>query len=149
MRFVIPALISALFFISCNKDKFNTTPSLKFDSVNTKVLNKGEAIRFNLKVTDEEGDLTDSMFVFKVTRNCTNSNNNGKFKIPVFPTNKKLDVEIEVAFAYRNNTLGLPAIWEPQCANRNDSCYFRFVLRDKAGNVSDTVNSPEIVILKP
>jgi hypothetical protein len=149
MRFAISAFLSLFILASCNKDKFNTKPTLKFKEVNTKVLDKGNAIRFTLNVTDEEGDLTDSLFVFKVTRNCTNSNSTAKYNIPVFPTNKKLDVDIEVGFAYRNNTLGLPSIKEPQCVNRNDSCFFRFVIRDKQGNVSDTVNSPEIVIIKP
>jgi hypothetical protein len=149
MRFTIAALFFVCLFISCNKDKFDTKPTLKFEGVNTKVLARGDAIRFDLSVTDEEGDLTDSLFIFKVTRNCVNSNNKSKYRIPVFPANKKLSVNIEVAFAYRNTTLGLPAIPEPQCANRNDSCFFRFVIRDKAGNVSDTVNTPEIVILKP
>lgn len=149
MRFVIPVLCSAIFLLSCNKDKFNTKPTLKFEDVNTKVLDKGDAIRFTMNVTDLEGDLTDSLFIFKVVRNCPAGSVKFKYKIPEFPTNKNLDVDIEAAFAYRNNTLGLPAVPEPQCINRNDSCIFRFVIRDKAGNVSDTVNSPEIVILKP
>ncbi|MBL7726508.1 MAG: hypothetical protein JNM68_02430 [Dinghuibacter sp.] len=149
MRYVIPALFPVLFFISCNKDKFDTKPTLKLKEINTKVVNRGEVLRFSFNVTDEEGDLTDSLFIFKVTRNCVASDVATKYAIPVFPTNKKLNVDLDVAFAYRNNTLGLPALPEPQCLNRNDSCFFRFVIRDKAGNKSDTVNTGEIVILKP
>lgn len=149
MRFVIVAFVVSAFLLSCNKDKFNTKPALKLDSVNTKVVDKGDALRFNLNVTDLEGDLTDSMFIYKVVRNCPAGSLKFQYKIPEFPTNKNLDVDIEVGFAYRNTSLGLPSIPEPQCPPRNDSCFFRFVIRDKAGNVSDTVNSPEIVILKP
>lgn len=148
MRFVIPAFVLSVFFLSCNKDKFNTKPTLKFKEVNTKVVDKGDALRMTLNVTDLEGDLTDSMFIYKVVRNCPGGNLTTKYKVPDFPTDKNLDIDIEVGFAYRNNTIGLPSIPEPRCA-RNDSCIFRFVIRDKAGNASDTVNSPEIVIIKP
>jgi hypothetical protein len=148
MRIVIPVL-ALLFMCACGKDKFNTKPGLKFKDMNTRVLDKGQAVLFNLEVTDAEGDLTDSMFVYKVTRNCVASNNSSKYIMPEFPTNKNLQIEVEVGFAYRNNTLGYPAIKEPQCFNRNDTCFFRFVIRDKAGNASDTVNSPDFVIIRP
>jgi hypothetical protein len=147
MRYTGLLLMLSVLFLSCDKDKFETKPSLTLKDVNTKILVRGQVLRFNLAVTDKEGDLNDTLHVFKVTRNCTNSNFNQKYKLPLFPESKNSDLNLEVAYSYGINPNGIPTLREPQCT-RNDSCFFRFVIRDKAGNVSDTVNSAEIVLIR-
>jgi hypothetical protein len=44
--------------------------------------------------------------------------------------------------------LGYPLIKEPICPGQNDTCVFRFALNDKANNTSDTITSPQIVLIK-
>jgi hypothetical protein len=118
---------------------------LKYEKVNTKVLANGQILRFTLSFTDAEGDLQDSLFIQKITPNCALSTFIDRYPIPGFPTTKNQKGEIEVSYGY--NVSNYPFIQTPQCA-KNDTCYFRFVLKDKAQNVSDTISSEMIVILK-
>jgi hypothetical protein len=146
MKYTGFLLALTILVVSCGKDKFQTKPTLTLKNVNTNILGRGQVLEFELQATDAEGDLNDTIHVFKVTRNCTNSNFNQKYKLPIFPESKDLDIGLLVRYGYR--VTGVPAIREPQCP-RNDTCFFRFVIRDKAGNVSDTINSAQIVILRP
>ncbi len=139
-------LFGTLLMFSCGKDKFNTKPTLKFKSVNSKVINRNDDLKMELNVTDLEGDLTDSIFVFRRVKNCTFSNRNEKYAFPVYPTKTNLDIDVLVAYTYNTSQMPYPALLAPQCSNRNDTAIFRFVVKDKAGNVSDTVNSETIVI---
>jgi hypothetical protein len=144
MRYTILISFISLLFISCNKDKFSTRPQLKYKSVNTNILSRGQIIIFSLSFTDAEGDLEDSIYVEKIEPTCPNSNFDAKYKIPVFPLSKNLQGDLEISYGY--NVPNYPLILGPQCM-RNDTCFFRFVLKDKAQNKSDTVNSETIVII--
>jgi len=140
-----PILFSILLLVlstSCNKDKFSTTPSLKFKSVNTTQLHNQELLRFTLSFTDKEGDLTDSIFVQEIVPKCSNSNFDGLFALPAFPTTKDQKGDINVTFGY--NVSGYSSI-SPKC-QKNDTAVFRFVLRDNAHNASDTVSSPPVIL---
>ncbi|MEO8568651.1 MAG: hypothetical protein ABI419_05935 [Ginsengibacter sp.] len=137
-----PVLISIFLFAflsSCNKDKFATKPSLKLKSVNTTVLNQGGSLIFTLSFTDAEGDLTDTMFITKFEPNCVNSRFNAKYPLPPFPTGKNQKGDVIVTFDYNGVS--------PKCFPRNDTAVFKFVLKDKAQNLSDTVVSQNIVII--
>ena len=146
MRYTILFSISLLFLVSCNKDKFTTAPQLKYESVNNKVFRSGDVIQFTLSFTDAEGDIDDSLYVEKFEPKCVNSRFKQLYKIPTFPTGKDQSGEIKVTYGY--NVPDLPPILGPQCANRNDTCFFKFVLKDKAKNKSDTVTSETIVLIR-
>ncbi len=145
MRNTILFAVLCLLFIGCNKNKFSTTPQLKYKSVNTTKLFNGQIISFKLSFTDAEGDLQDSIYVEKVEPTCAASGFKSKYLIPAFPTTKNAEGEIEISYGY--NVSNFPFIKSPQCG-RNDTCYFRFMLKDKAQNKSDTVNSETIIIVK-
>lgn len=134
-----------LFLFSCNKNKYTTAPQLTYKSVNTKTLSNGQVLSFTLSFTDAEGDLQDSLYVEKYEPKCANSSFKQKYKIPTFPTSKNQSGEIIVSYGY--NVTGYPPILTPQC-NRNDTCVFKFVLKDKAQNKSDTVTSETIVLIR-
>lgn len=144
---IIVLLLTGLLINACSKDKFQTKPKLTFKSVSTERLTANSTIQFTIRFTDAEGDIQDSIWVQKVTRNCANSNFSARYKIPTFTATKNLEGEFEVCFAYGIN-LGCPPIREPQCLGQNDTCIFRFWARDLAGNVSDTINSSTIVIVR-
>lgn len=136
------SILLLLTLAACNKNKFNTVPSLKFKSVNTTALRNGEDLRFILSFTDAEGDLTDTIFVQKIVKVCPVGGLNGSFKqpykLPEFPTTKNQKGDISVTYSYTDVN--------PKCS-RNDTATFKFVLKDKAQNKSDTVTSPPIVII--
>lgn len=138
-----PTLISlflVVLFAGCKKDNFSTTPSLKFESVNTKELQRQQSIRFTLSFTDAEGDLSDTLVISKIASNCVNSNFiNAKYALPPFPSGKNQKGEIVVTYSYNDVS--------PKCPQKNDTAVFKFVLKDKAQNVSDTISSPQIIIV--
>ena len=140
MRYpVLFSIILITFFSSCKKDKFATKPSLKFNSVNSTVLSQGGTLIFNLSFTDAEGDLTDTLFITKFEPNCVASRFNAKYAVPPFPTGKNQKGDVIVTFDYNGVS--------PKCFPRNDTAVFKFVLKDKAQNISDTAVSGNIVII--
>jgi hypothetical protein len=148
MKYIFATLVIAVFIFACNKDKYNTKPQITFKSVNETTIAKNKDLRFKLSVTDKEGDLTDSLFIYKISRNCNKDTVRFFNKMPTFPTNTNLEIPVEVNFTYGLQG-NYPAITiSSSCGNRNDSCSFKFIIKDKAGNKSDSVVSPEIVILK-
>ena len=140
MRYpVLFSIILFAFLSSCNKDKFATKPSLKFKSVNKTVISQGGTLIFNLSFTDAEGDLTDTLFITKFEPNCVASRFNAKYAVPPFPTGKNQKGDVIVTFDYNGVS--------PKCFPRNDTAVFKFVLKDKAQNISDTAVSGNIVII--
>lgn len=141
MRYKILISIFTLFLFSCKKDKYTTVPQLKYKSVNTKTLHRGETLAMTLTFTDAEGDLTDSITVQKIVKACPDRSNSSftqLYKIPTFPTSKNQTGNIVVTYSYNDVN--------PTC-NRNDTAIFKFVLRDQAKNKSDTAVSDPIVIV--
>ena len=141
MRHTIIFLIFILLFCSCKKDKYTSKPQLTYKSVNTKTLKRGETLKITLGFTDAEGDLTDTIFIKKIVRFCPA--NKGGFidsthTIPSFPSGKNQSGDIIITFSYND--------LNPLC-NRNDTAVFKFVLRDKAKNKSDTATSDPIAII--
>jgi hypothetical protein len=133
---------------ACTKDQFTTAPKLTFKQVNTQELSPGQLIEFQLEYTDKEGDIQDSIYIQKLTKNCVASNFEGLYAMPSdVPVQSNTKAEIDIRFAYGTN-LGYPAIKEPACLGQNDTCVFRFVLSDKEKHSSDTILSPEIILIK-
>lgn len=141
-------VLTCLCIAACNKDAFTTKPQITFKSVNTQVLASGQVIRFTLRYTDKEGDIQNKLYVQKVTQNCSLSDADDEYSIPgEIPTQKNGEGDIVVTYGYGPET-GYPPIKEPACPGQNDTCIFRFALTDKANNTSDTITSPQIVLLK-
>jgi len=147
MRYTVLISILIIILAGCNKNKYTTTPQLKYKSVNTKTLASGQLLTFTLSFTDAEGDLLadSSLYVEKFEPKCVNSRFKQYYRIPTFPTGKNQSGDITVTYGY--NVSGYPPILPPQCS-RNDTCFFKFVLRDAAKNKSDTAVSETIVIIR-
>lgn len=146
MRNTILIAVVSLIFLGCTKDKYSTTPQLTYKSVNTDRLRPNQVIQFSLSFTDAEGDVIDTMYVQKVSLNCSASNFFERVPIPNFVTNKNLKSDISVSYA--NGINNPPFTTVASRCSFNDTCYFRFMLKDKANNKSDTVRSETIVIYK-
>lgn len=146
MRNTILIALVCLVFLGCNKDTFSSTPQLRYKSVNTNRLSRDQIIKFYLSFTDAEGDVTDTMYVQKVSLNCAASNFSERVPIPTFPTSKNLKGDIFVSYSNGINNTGYTTV-ASRC-NFNDTCYFRFMMKDKANHKSDTVKSETVVIFK-
>lgn len=149
---VLIVFITALTLAACSKDVFTTSPQLTFQTVNANVIPYGALLSFQFQATDKQGDIQDSMWVQRISfiPACMVTDSVPlPFQMPQFTGSSDLSAQITVAFA---NASGESAAPLPPCTDptgsfqENDSCYFRFWIKDNAGNVSDTAVSPIISI---
>ena len=71
----------------------------------------------------------------------------GTYALPDFPSSSNIEGTLEVAYTFGVIDGQYPSAPESIGCNI-DTCYFRFMLKDKANNKSDTVNSETIVLIK-
>lgn len=145
MRYTV--LFSILLFAiltGCTKDKFESTPSLKFKSVSSTRVPAGSLVKFYLTFTDAEGDISGSIYVEKIEPNCPNSNFTDFDSIPSYPTSKNQKGEIVVTYGNNSDDPSFQNI-SPKCS-QNDTAIFRFAIKDKANHISDTVSSPPVIL---
>lgn len=145
MRNTIIIAAISLLFVACKKSTFSTKPSLKYESANATELRVGDVLEMRLTFTDAEGDLVSdsALFVEQFSTFCTATYFKSVYPLEPFPTSTNLEGTILVKFGYR----ALPSLKEPQCGE-TDTCFFRFALRDKEKNVSDTIISEPIILIK-
>jgi len=148
--------ILTILMTACNKDQFTTKPQLEFDNVNTNVVAVGSDFIITLKYRDKEGDIQDSIYVERHAVNCTDTLR-ALYAIPSnVPKIKNGEGEIVISYSYGGDFPAFELIGDPVCGLNdppdapkvNDTCIYRFALSDRAGNTSDTISSPPIVILK-
>ena len=149
-KIILTVLVIATTAVSCQKDKFNTKPTLEFKSSNATVFQKGQLIEFVLRYTDKEGDIQKNIYLEEVTKvNCADNNFNTLYAIPQnLPEKPNSEGEILIQYIYGiNSPTGRPPTYPGAGCQKNDTCFFRFALTDKADNTSDTITSPQIVFV--
>ncbi len=141
-----------LIIVGCSKDgEFDTRPALELKDVSATEIPLNGLYRMTFELRDKEGDISDTIYVQKVSYTCTGGVANfiAPYEMPEITEVKDFKADVEVRFSSNQTVDGYlysgPATG---CGVRDDSCYFRFWLKDKAGNVSDTVKSPDIVLYK-
>lgn len=149
MRYSLLFSIILLAFVSCNKNKYNSIPSLTYKSVSTNIIRNQGQITFTLAFTDAEGDLfpDSALFVQEKVLNCNLSTAGFAkqyYKLPAFPTTKNQDGNLLVTYGY--NLSSGQNLTAPACS-KNDTAVFRFVLRDQANHHSDTAVSDKVVVV--
>ena len=145
-KILIVSVITIL-LAACNKDKFTTKPQLEFESFNSDVVQPGSRLVITLKYTDKEGDIQDSIYVVRDVANCLNDSIRRWYPIPGdVPEIRNSEGQIEITYSHLPDAT-FPLIGEPSCGE-NDTCIYRFALSDKAGNISDTISTPPVVIIK-
>jgi hypothetical protein len=147
-KLLILLAIPALFY-ACKKDSFTTKPQISIKSISNTTLHQGDLLLFQLEFTDKEGDIQDTLWVQKISKKCPTSPGAqflSKNKVPDFTPTSNLKGVLEFGYGYNANIPGYSTI--SGCSNQNDTAYFKFWLKDKANNVSDTITSGDIVFLK-
>ncbi len=146
---ILILLIFGSFFYSCSKDTYTTKPQISFNNASATVLNQGNIVTFTIDFTDKEGDVQDTLWVQKISRTCPTTAGvqfTSKNKVPNFTPTPNLKGKMEISFVYNANVPGTPSIIG--CSNKNDTSYFKFWLKDKAQNRSDTISSPDIILIR-
>ena len=146
---ILILLAIPMMFYACKKDTYTSKPQLSVKSINSTVLKTGDLLYFQIQFTDAEGDISDTLWVQKVSRTCPNTAGvqfTSRNKVPDFTPTTSLKGTLEIGFGYNSNISGYSTI--SGCGTKNDTAYFRFWLKDKANNVSDTLTTENIVLLK-
>ena len=141
-----------LLSLACNKDKFETKPSLKLKSQNGDTFSNNQALVVEFDFTDKEGDVNDTLFVKKIRINQRQAaqtlRDSFKLKVPDFPTENEgiiratLDYQNYLISAINPPVSGNPPKPEP------DTLMMKFALKDKAKNISDTVTIGPLYIIR-
>jgi hypothetical protein len=146
---ILILLAIPVMFYACKKDTYTSKPQLSIKSINSTVLKQGDLLYFQIQFTDAEGDIQDTLWVQKVSRTCPTTFGvqfTSKNKVPDFTPTSNLKGILEIGYGYNANIPGSNTI--AGCGTKNDTAYFRFWLKDKAKNVSDTISTENIVLLK-
>jgi hypothetical protein len=139
--------------VACSKDTYNTEPTLEFEEVNGTEFAQPSTITFRLQCTDKEGDVVDTIWVQRISKvlACEYLSRVDSFPIPNFDPPKNIKADFYFSYSYPASPLGGATM--ASCSNTSsisttDTSYFRFWMRDRAQHQSDTVQSPDIVLLK-
>lgn len=145
VKIVIPFFLFCL--AACDKNTFNTKPSLKLKSVSTRDVipanpsSSTPPLVLTFEYTDAEGDLAGARVgVQKIEPECALSNFVDTLSYSIsqeLPASRDQQADLQVIFTYFQI--------QPQC-NFNDSANFRVWITDRAGNVSDTAETGIIII---
>lgn len=144
-------IVLAVIVVACGKDKFETKPQLKLISKSASVIPVGGSLQLVFEFTDKEGDVSDTLFFRKqrLNRRRTGTLRDSlKFPVPEFPNQSRGEIIVNLDYTSYLQTANPriripgsnPSRFEP------DTILLKFVLKDKAGNKSDTVIVDDIVV---
>jgi hypothetical protein len=142
--------LALVLFVACSKDKYQDKPTIEIKSVDPSQVPLNSPLQMVLSFTDKQGDL-DSVFLYKVRLNSkvkpVKPANFFNYKLPTFPEKSKGEIKITmdynldlVAAVTPNTQVGAPNDKEP------DTLAFKIIVKDKAGNFSDTTVTDPIVV---
>jgi hypothetical protein len=143
--------------IACNKDKFQSKPQLTVKSTSDKIIPPNGNFHIVFEYTDKEGDIGDSLFYQKVRVNVrTVPLSNSKVDtlryflpgpVPGFPDKNTGEFDVLIPYdplVFAITPLNVPGTNPPKL--ESDSLTLRFAISDRAGNHSDTVSIPGVVV---
>lgn len=152
----LPAIFTfslIILLIACGKDKFETKPRLEIKDINTRDLSSGQDLRIRLNFYDKEGDLDGGQaYAIRQRLNLlplgtgdndrvdTFPNPNNPTALPDFPPQDKGELTFQLSWESLIESVAVPGV------DKNDTVIFRFVVTDRAGNTSDTINTEQIVL---
>ncbi len=142
------ALFAAIILLAaCKKDKFTTKPQLKFIDVNLTTVAFNQQLIFNIEVTDAEGDISDTLYFSREIKNFPNLTQKIPYKIPAgFDTTKNFKANLNICFT--NGSIGTCPTLSARSPQTQDTTTFKFWMKDKAKNYSDTITVPSQIIIK-
>jgi hypothetical protein len=142
----------AVIAVACGKDKFQTKPTISIKSINTDLVPANGTFVVTLECTDKEGDVQDSVLIIKKRLNkrvVATIRDTIRYKFPSFPKSSRTFVEATLDY----QTI-ISAITPPNIPGSNpvqkerDTLLLRFMVRDNAGNTSDTISSKQIIVIR-
>lgn len=151
IRILIVVVFCAAVITACDKNKFQTKPTLTLKSMNGNVVPSGASLVINFEFTDKEGDVSDTVFVKKIRLNqlkVPTVRDSFGLQVPTFPKNTKGEIQLVLDHSFYLTSAINPPKDPVTGKNINDTLMLKFTLKDKANNVSDTVTAGPVVILR-
>lgn len=125
-----------------NKGKF----ALKLVEVSGTVFKNRDQVTFKFETNHAQSEIVnDSLFMRKKFFTCPKSFDLSKIAIPEYTSTADLPANYELTFKYGDNIDYAAAC---ESGNRTDSLIYTFWLKDKNGNLTDSIDSPKIIIQK-
>ena len=153
MRLFVSLLsLFILFAASCGKDKFLTKPTISIKSLNTEFVPLNGSLIITLNCTDKEGDVQDSVFIVKRRLNLRvvpTLRDTLRFLFPVFPATPRTEIIATLDYQTIISALDPPFIPGSNPPQKElDTLILKLAVRDKAGNISDTVTTNRIIVYR-
>lgn len=149
---VLLSLLVIVSIIACKKDKLATVPKIKITALNTNVVGLNGTLRVTLEFADQEGDLTDSIFVKKIRLNknvVPTIRDSFRLKMPDFPANSRGQITVDLEYQAILSAINPPTIpGSNPPAKEPDTLLVKFAVRDKAKHISDTATSSQIAVIR-
>lgn len=152
MKTIFSLGLLAFVLAACDKDKFQTKPQLTVKSLSSDVVPFNGTLRVTLEFTDKEGDVSDSLILVRERLNARGRVRlNPESRIVAGAPAGTTQAEILLDMDYNNwltsqltririQGTSNPEKYEP------DTLSLKFVVRDAAGNKSDTAAARVVVI---
>ena len=154
MKKVFTIAVAVIVIIGCSKDKFQTKPQLSLKSVSNKVVPVNGVLNVELEYTDKEGDV-DSLLVIRkerLNKRPVSSTLRDSIKLPVPQFPNKDRGEISMVLSYQQHLIHAQSPLNIPNSNpiqkEPDTLNLKFVLKDKAGNISDTLTINNVIVIR-
>jgi hypothetical protein len=153
MRLLFVIILLCSIMVACEKSKLTTTPKLELKSLSTEVVPVNGGLTVLLKFRDKEGDISDTFYVKKIRLNrrvVATIRDSFFYKVPEVP-NRTYRGEFQIDMDYQTI---LSAITPPVIPGSNppqrepDTLMLKFVTKDKANHLSDTLVIPQIIVIR-
>jgi hypothetical protein len=151
---IISSLLLVLFVVAvaCNKDKFQTRPTVTVKSITNDYIPLNGTTEITLEVTDKEGDVQDTLLLIKKRLNkrvVPTIRDTIRYGVPDFPTKQKSEYKLTLDYQSILSAQNPPFIPGSNPAQRElDTLVLRLVVKDNAGNVSDTIETKPIHVYR-
>ena len=152
MRLLLYVLALFTVTVACNKDKLETTPSLKLKTMSSSTVPVGGQLNIEFDFTDKEGDVSDTIFVRKIRINkivVPTLRDSFVLQVPTFPNKSKGVIELNLK--YQNHLVSAtnpPSSGGTPPNLHDDTLMLKFALRDKGKHISDTVTIGPIFVVR-
>ncbi|MGZ8525898.1 MAG: hypothetical protein ACXWV1_15810 [Chitinophagaceae bacterium] len=143
-------LFASVILIACDKDKFQTKPTISIKSINTDFVPLNGKLIIELECTDKEGDVQDSVIIIKKRlnrRQVQTIRDTLRYKFPGFPISNRTEIQATLDYQSILSAFSPPFIPGANPPQREpDTLILRFAVRDNAGNTSDTIETRPIYV---
>ena len=153
MRLFVSLLsIFIIIAVACNKDKFLTKPTIKIKSLNTEFVPLNGSLIITLECTDKEGDVQDSVIIIKRRLNrrvVPTLRDTLRYKFPDFPNTPRTEVKATLDYQTILSAINPPIIPGSSPPQKElDTLILKMAVRDRAGHISDTITSKQIIVFR-